>query len=619
MLGATALLLGACQSGAMPDASPQAAADAIAPILATPDAVDAQSFAKPLEARVSHVALDLGVDFAARQLVGTATLDVQAKPGVSTIILDDRGLEIQSIADPDGKPLPYKVGAAVPDKGAPLEVTMGAARKLVIKYASAKDASALQWMTPEQTSGKKQPFLFSQGESTNNRTWIPTQDSPGIRQSWEAKIHVDKPLTAVMSAPKAGEAVDDGNRRTFSYKMEHPVAPYLIAIAVGDLAFRDLGPRTGVWSEPSMLDAAAHELEDTEKMVTAAETLYGPYRWGRYDVIVLPPSFPIGGMENPNLTFLTPTFLAGDKSLVSLVAHELAHSWSGNLATNATWGDLWLNEGLTTYAEGRIVESLYGPKAAAEHDALSIDELNKAIEEKGGPSNPDDVSSNVAYEKGAAFGRMLEKNVGREAFDAYMRGWFDRHAFQPVTSSLFVADLRKYLVKGDPALEAKLMLDKWVYGPGIPVNAIPADPAAFADANRASDAFAGGAAPDASAWAGFNSDERLRFLNRLPRKLPKERLDALEQALKLNETRNNEVLFAWLDLATRNRYDPAVPALETFLTSLGRGKFVKPLYTTLYADPQWGRPIAQRVFAKAQRFYHPLVGNAVAKIMSGKA
>ena len=228
------------------------------------------------------------------------------------------------------------------------------------------------------------------------------------------------------------------------------------------------------------------------------------------------------------------------------------------------------------------------------------------------------MSSNVAYEKGAAFGRMLEKNVGREAFDAYMRGWFDRHAFQPVTSSLFVADLRKYLVKGDPALEAKLMLDKWVYGPGIPVNAIPADPAAFADANRASDAFAGGAAPDASAWAGFNSDERLRFLNRLPRKLAKERLDALEQALKLNETRNNEVLFAWLDLATRNRYDPAVPALESFLTSLGRGKFVKPLYTTLYADPQWGRPIAQRVFAKAQRFYHPLVGNAVAKIMSGK-
>ena len=629
---ALASLLGACQQAATPGAAPTAAADAIAPILTTPDAVDTQSFAKPLEARVSHVALDLGVDFAARQLSGTATLDIQAKPGVNTVILDDRGLDIQSINGPDGKPLPFKVGTADPIRGAPLEVTMGAARKLVIKYASAKDASALQWMAPEQTAGKTSPFLFSQGESINNRTWIPTQDSPGIRQSWEAKIHVDKPLTAVMSAPKAGDPVDDGNRRTFSYRMDHPVAPYLIAIAVGDLAFRDLGPRTGVWSEPATIAAAARELEDTEKMVAAAEKLYGPYRWGRYDVIVLPPSFPIGGMENPNLTFLTPTFIAGDKSLVSLVAHELAHSWSGNLATNATWSDLWLNEGLTTYAEGRIVEALYGSKAGAQHDALSIDDLNRAIADKGGATspdtslyldfkgrNPDDVSSNVAYEKGAAFGRMMEKNVGRDAFDAYMKGWFDRHAFQPVTSSLFLADLRKYLVKGDQALEAKLMLDQWVYQPGIPVNAVPADPAAFADANRASDAFAGGAAPVAAAWARFDSDERLRFLNRLPRQLPKERLDLLEQTLKLNDTRNNEVLFAWLDLATRNRYDPAVSALERFLTSLGRGKFVKPLYTTLYADSVWGRPIAVRIFGRARAFYHPLVRTSVDKIMAGKA
>ena len=632
MLGFAVLLVSACQQAATPGAAPTATVDAIAPILATPDAVDTQSFAKPLEARVSHVALDLGVDFAAKRLAGTATLDIQAKPGVNTVILDDRGLDIQSISDPDGRPLPFKVGTADPIRGAPLEVTMGAARKLVIKYASAKDASALQWMVPEQTAGKKSPFLFSQGESTNNRTWIPTQDSPGIRQSWEAKIHVDKPLTAVMSAPKAGEPVDDGNRRTFSYRMDHPVAPYLIAIAVGDLAFRDLGPRTGVWSEPATINAAARELEDTEKMVAAAEKLYGPYRWGRYDVIVLPPSFPIGGMENPNLTFLTPTFIAGDKSLVSLVAHELAHSWSGNLATNATWGDIWLNEGLTTYAEGRIVEALYGRKAGAQHDALSIDDLNKAIADKGGASNrdtslhldtkgrnPDDVSSGVAYEKGAAFGRMMEKNVGREAFDVYMKGWFDRHAFQPVTSSLFLADLRQHLVKGDKALEARLMLDQWIYQPGIPANAVPADPAAFADANRASDAFAGGAAPDAAVWARFDSDERLRFLNRLPRKLPKARLDLLEQTLKLNDTRNNEVLFAWLDLATQNRYDPAVPALEKFLTSLGRGKFVKPLYKTLYADAQWGRPIAERIFERARGFYHPLVRAPVEKIMAGKA
>jgi len=424
--------------------------------------------------------------------------------------------------------------------------------------------------------------------------------------------------------------VTDGDARIFSFKMDHPVASYMIAIGVGDLVFRDLGPRTGVWTEPGMLDKAAAELSDTEKMVAAAEKLYGPYAWGRYDMLVLPPSFPFGGMENPTLTFLTPTFIVGDKSLTSLVAHELAHSWSGNLATNATWSDFWLNEGMTTYAERRIVEEVYGPKMAVQQVALGIDAQDKAVADAGGLTgpdtrlhidlkgrHPDDGLTDIAYEKGAAFLRMIEATVGRDKFDGWLKGWFDRHRFQPVTSALFLADLRANLIKGDTALEAKLMLDDWVYKPGIPANAIKADPQAFAAVDSASTAFASGGAPDVTAWNGYTTDERLRFLNRLPRQLPKERLDALEQALKLNETRNNEVLFAWLDLATRNRYDPAVPALETFLTSLGRGKFVKPLYKTLYGDPAWGRPIAQRIFARAQPFYHPLVGNAVAKIMSG--
>src|SRR4029450_2458259 len=235
-------------------------------------------------------------------------------------------------------------------------------KRIIITYKSAPNASALQWLTPQQTAGKKAPFLFSQGESINNRSWIPTQDSPGIRQSWEATIHVPAGMTAVMSAPRIEQPITQGGESVFNFRMSHSVAPYMIAIAVGDLVFKPLGSRTGVWAEPATLEAAASELSDTEKMVATAEKLYGPYRWGRYDVLVLPPSFPIGGMENPNMTFLTPTFIAGDKSLVSLVAHELAHSWSGNLATNATWNDFWLNEGMTTYAEGRIVEELYGKK-----------------------------------------------------------------------------------------------------------------------------------------------------------------------------------------------------------------------------------------------------------------
>jgi aminopeptidase N len=622
---AAALLLMSCQTH---DASPPAGEAEVAPVLDTPDAVDIHSYAKPLEARVTHVALDLAVDFNAKRVGGTATLDIQAKPGAREIILDDKGLEIESVADGAGAPLKWKVGANDPNLGAPLFVAIGAdTKRLVIKYKSAADADALQWLAPAQTAGKKYPFLFSQGESILNRSWIPTQDSPGIRQSWEAKVRVDKPLTVVMSAPRATEPADAGNQRSFSFRMDHPVAPYLIAIAAGDLAFKDLGPRTGVWAEPVTLDRAAAELSDTEKMVDAAEALYGPYQWGRYDLLVLPPSFPFGGMENPTLTFLTPTFIAGDKSLTSLIAHELAHSWSGNLATNATWGDFWLNEGMTTYAERRIVESVYGPKVAAQQVALGIDAMNKAVAENGGPNgpdtrlhidlkgrHPDDGLTDIAYEKGAAFLRTIEATVGRDRFDQWLKGWFERHKFQPVTSSMFLADIREHLVKGDRALEARLQLDKWVNDPGIPSNIAPADPQAFAAADAAVAAFEAGKLPDAATWNGWTTDERLRFLNRIDRKQPADRLAALDRAFALSRSGNSEIRFAFLDLAVKNRFDPAVPALEDFLTVQGRRKFVKPLIVALVEDQSWGRPIAARIYAKTSASYHPVTTRDLDKL-----
>ncbi|HUP67532.1 MAG TPA: leukotriene A4 hydrolase C-terminal domain-containing protein, partial [Sphingomicrobium sp.] len=421
------------------------------------------------------------------------------------------------------------------------------------------------------------------------------------------------------SAPRIEQPITQGGESVFNFRMDHSVAPYMIAIAVGDLAFQPLGPRTGVWTEPATLNRAARELSDTEKMVAAAEKLYGRYRWGRYDVIVLPPSYPLGGMENPNMTFLTPTFIAGDKSLVSLVAHELAHSWSGNLATNATWNDFWLNEGMTTYAQQRIVEALYGKKVGDEQIALGIDDMNKAVTENGGPTGPDtrlhldltgrfpdDVLSDIAYEKGASFLRTLEATVGRDRFDAWLKGWFDRHAFQPVTSAIFLADIRQNLIKGDKSLEDRLMLDEWVYRPGIPSNIARPPAGTFAEQDRDSSAFAtGGPAPQA--WSGWNTAERLRFLNRLPRKLPLSRLDALQSAFDLNRAANMEIRFAWLDLAVASHYDPAVASLEQFLLSNGRGKFVKPLLKALAADQQWGRPIAVRIYARARALYHPSV------------
>lgn len=598
----------------------------VSPILTSPEAHDPWTFAEPEKARVTHVALDLALDFEGKRVSGTATLDVEAQPGAEAIVLDSQGLDIASVKDEAGRALPFTVGEAVEGKGAPVTVTLNGARRIVIAYA-APNAEALQWLAPEQTAGGEHPYLLSQGQPTLNRTWIPTQDSPGIRQTWEARITAPKPLTVVMSGLRQGEPEDLGDRRAFRFAMDKPVAPYLIAIAAGDLAFRDLGPRSGVWTEPSMLDAAAAELVDTEKMIDAAEALYGPYRWGRYDMIVLPPSFPYGGMENPTLTFLTPTFIAGDRSLNGIVAHELAHSWSGNLVTNANWADSWLNEGFTSYFENRIMEALYGGHRASQEAALSFADMEEVFEEKGrdapvtalhlppAEAVPDGGEAGIVYDKGALFLRTVEGIVGREKFDAWLRAWFDNHAFQPATSALMLADMRANLVKGDAELERKLMLDQWVYQPGLPSNAAQPSPTAFAEVDAAAQQYSASRTVDPEAWAAWTTAERLRLIAKLPKELGVEELDRLDRDLGLSTTGNNEVLFAWLELALANRYEPAVPVAEQFLARVGRRKFVLPLFEVLMKEEGWGEPIARRIYARTRAGYHSVTQGSVDEVV----
>ena len=442
-------------AAAPPAAAPPAAAQTAAaqtaaetPRPARPD--DAHSYARPSEAVVHHVALDLAADFEAETLAGTATLTVEGRPGATEVVLDTRDLAIERVTDAAGAPLRFAVGPSDPILGAPLTVALPPAdplvgdrpgsRLVVVHYRTAPTAAAVQWLGPAQTTSG-QPFLFTQGEAILTRTWVPTQDSPGIRQTYEAAITVPANLTAVMSAQAQGEPVAAGATRTFRYALDKPVPPYLIALAVGDLAFRPIGDQTGVWAEPAVVEAAAAEFAEVDEMIEAAEALYGPYRWGRYDLLVLPPSFPFGGMENPTLTFATPTILAGDRSLVSLVAHELAHSWSGNLVTNATWSDFWLNEGFTVYFENRIMEAVYGPARAemlrqlgradlmAELETLPAADQTLHVDLAG--RDPDDGFTSVPYDKGAAFLFTVESVVGRERLDAFLRGYFDRNAFGP--------------------------------------------------------------------------------------------------------------------------------------------------------------------------------------------
>lgn len=625
-----AVLLSAASVPALAQASE---APIVSPVLLTDEAHDPWTFAEPEVARVTHVALDLTLDFAGKAVRGKATLDVQAAAGADKVVLDSEGLQISQVADGEGAPLAFTLGEAVEGKGTPLEIAIVPAdvagtRRIVVEYF-ASEAAALQWLSPEQTAGGEHPFLLSQGQPTLNRTWIPTQDSPGIRQTWEARIVAPEPLEVVMSGLRQGEPEDLGDgTRAFLFVMDKPVAPYLIAIAAGDIAFRELGPRTGVWAEPEVLDAAAAELADTEKMVEAAEALYGPYRWGRYDMIVLPPAFPYGGMENPVMTFLTPTFIAGDKSLVGLVAHELAHSWSGNLVTNANWADSWLNEGVTSYFENRILEALYGTRRASQEAALSFAEIEKVLAEKGADhpvtalhlplaeATPEGGESGIVYDKGAAFMRTVETIVGRERFDAWLRQWFDNHAFQPATSAMLLADMRTNLVKGDAALAEKLKLEQWIYEPGLPDNVARPAASAFAEVDAAAAQYATSHFVDPEHWAGWTTAERLRLLAKLPRELSAEQLGELDANLGLSRSGNAEILFAWLELALGNRYEPAVPVAEEFLAEVGRRKFVLPLFEVLMKDAEWGQPIARRIYAETRPGYHSVTQGSVDAVVS---
>jgi aminopeptidase N len=577
---------------------------------------DIHSFARPDEAVVRHLALDLAVDFDRKHLTGSATLQIETNGDARELVLDTHGLTIDRVTLGDGSEAQFTIGDAKPHLGAPLTIAITpSTRHVRIEYASAPDAAAVQWLSKEQTAGGLHPFLFTQSQAILARTWVPIQDSPGIRITYEATIRVPKGLVAVMSAENATSVNPDG---IYRFRMPQAIPPYLLALAVGDLAFRSLGQNSGVWAEKPMIDASAYELADTPKMIEAAEKLYGPYRWGQYDVLVLPPSFPFGGMENPRLTFATPTILAGDRSLVNLVAHELAHSWSGNLVTNATWNDFWLNEGFTVYFERRIMEEISGRDYSEMLALLGRQDLEATVAELPEcdthlfldltDRDPDEAATKLPYEKGYFLLRLLEENVGRGRWDAFLRDYFDRHAFHSMTTAAFVEELKRAFP------DLRVDVNPWIHGPGIPDDAPVVHSDAFKKVEEQVVAFEKGTPAAKLATKNWSTHEWIHFLRHLPKSLTLAQMTDLDAAFGFTSSGNSEILHEWLLQAIEHKYEPAYDALERFLLRQGRRKFLKPLYQKLSETPD-GMQRARAIYAKARPMYHSVSYRTIDQIL----
>ena len=590
-------------------------------------ALDPLSYARDDVVKVKALHLELTADFGRKVLDGHADLTLDWRdPAARTLDLDTRALAISRVQARRGRSgwrdVPFKLDEADPEKGQALRIALPfQASQVRVRYRTSPSAPALQWLDPVQTLSGRHPFMFSQSQPIEARSWVPLQDTPAVRFTYTARIQAPAPLRVVMSADNR---LDADGRGGWRFTMPQPIPSYLLAIAIGELQGQSVGPRSAVYAEPARLKDAAWELADTERMIEAAERLYGPYRWGRYDMLVLPPSFPIGGMENPRLTFLTPTMIAGDRSLVDRVAHELAHSWSGNLVTNATWKHWWLNEGFTTYVTTRLIEALYGAERATmelqveqEEALVSLAEIEPAkqalLTRDPDTSRSTYTDEGLAYPKGAWFLRTLEQRAGRAAFDTFLRGWFERHAFQSVTTDQFISYLRTHLLDQRPGLMSEAELAEWLYGPGIPASAVRAASPRLAALDKVRDEWLAGRVSAASLPAKtWNALEWIKFLNDIDNKASAEQLRALDQAFQLARSRNNEVAFRFYRASVHAGYRDVREPLQAFLMSVGRQKFVVPLYEALFKSAQ-DRAWAQQIYRAARPRYHAETQGSVDK------
>ncbi|HYG00847.1 MAG TPA: M1 family metallopeptidase [Chryseosolibacter sp.] len=588
---------------------------------------DPHSFSQPADARVKHLSWKADVNFESKVITAIATWTIEKTNDADIVLFDTKDLKISKVTLDNDQPTEFKIAETDSILGEALAVMITPnTSKVNIHYQTSPDAEALQWLSPQQTAGKVHPFMFTQSQAILARSWVPCQDSPSIRFTYDADVTVPKDLLALMSASNPKEKNVTGE---YHFDMKQPIASYLLALAVGDVAFKAISDRSGIYAEPTILEHAAFEFADLEKMIAGAEELYGPYQWERYDVIVLPPSFPFGGMENPRLTFATPTILAGDRSLTSLIAHELAHSWSGNLVTNSTWDDFWLNEGFTVYFETRIMEKLYGKDYAEMLASLNLQDLRdevQALKEAGLSAdtklkldlegrNPDDGVTDIAYNKGYYFLRSVEEKHGREKFDAFLKSYFTENAFKSMGTDDFISYVTNYYQSNFGITLDENHFNEWIFSEGLPANVPQPNASRFAAVDKVIAAWTAEQPLKKEVAKDWSTHEWLHFLKNLPTSLSQQQMVALDNFGNFTASGNSEVITAWGVISIRNQYEQMYPKIETFLINTGRRKFLSPLYSELIKTEE-GKARARAIYEKARPNYHFVATNTFDKLLA---
>lgn len=585
-------------------------------------ATDNHSFAKPNEAVAKHLDLDINVDFNNKIIYGTATYKIEKDSTAKTINFDSKNLEISKVTI-NGKNANFSLleGDEIHGKNLSIELPK-TAKEVSITYKTTNKTEALQWLDKQQTADKNYPFLFTQGQAILTRTWIPIQDSPQIRITYNATVKVPKELMAVMSAKNPKTKSENG---IYKFTMPQAIPPYLMALAVGDLEYKAISNRTGVYAEKSLIDKSQKEFEDVEKMTVEAEKLYGKYLWEQYDILVLPPSFPFGGMENPRLTFVTPTIIAGDKSLTTLIAHELAHSWSGNLVTNATWNDFWLNEGFTVYFERRIMEAVYGKDYANMLSAIGRQDLDEGLENlKNTPNDtklklnlkgraPGDGMTDIAYEKGYLFLKTIEEKVGRKKMDSFLKKYFNSHKFSTITTEKFIEYINENLFLPN---KINFNLDEWIYKPGIPDNAVKITSTKFDDVIQTIQKWEKGEiTPKEVCNKDWVIQQKIHFVRNIPKSISLKELKKLDDACGFTKTTNSYIAMVWFEQSAKRNYreNNIDKKMEEFLVRVGRRWYVTTIYKALKQNGRLKE--AQKIYKKARPNYHSITVGTVDKML----